>query len=395
MRVITATMAVVGIYLTSVASVASAGEPAMFSTTVEPSAAFAAVRVGMTLEDAQLSLRSFEADVTYKDAANRKRLIKAAAGDAKYYVLLAGNVVSRIGIEAPEKGFVAKLTKQWGKPAKAVNAAAEGITSWGGAGWRVDVACRQTLCRLAFHSSLTAKFFGGSVAPPGALAGLKLGMTRDQIDGLFASGVEVPAGPEDVRLSVDIGKDNRIRSIVIAGLPANAGELMNAAWGQATAVEAKPTWFNPSTGWRARYDQTLQLVQLTEYMPVMSLLGHGDKLALPLIGLTQAQLAKVYPKLQTSKVGTHVALPPTEFSTALTMIGLSFDPHTGKSSGAVFAIPFDSLAHKDLLVKVLEAKWGKGQEKLERGQRVMTFPAAKTRVQVLVDRANELLVELR
>ena len=65
------------------------------------------------------------------------------------------------------------------------------------------------------------------------------------------------------------------------------------------------------------------------------------------------------------------------------------------TSGAVFAIPFDSLAHKDLLVKVLEAKWGKGQEKLERGQRVMTFPAAKTRVQVLVDRSNELLVELR
>jgi hypothetical protein len=392
MRVITATMAVVGISLTSVAS---AGEPALFATSVEPSAAFTGIRVGMTLDDAKLALRSFEIDDTYKDAANRKRLIKPAAVDAKYYVLLAGNVVSRIGIEAPEKGLVAKLTKQWGKPAKAVNAASEGITSWGGAEWRVDVACRQTLCRLAFHNSFTAKFFGTSVAPPAALASVKLGMSRDQIDGLFASGAEVPAGPEDVRLSVDIGSDNRIRSIVIAGLPANAGELMNAAWGPATAVDTKPTWFNPSTGWRARYDQTLQVVQLTEYMPVMSLLGQGDKLALPLIGLTQDQLAKVYPKLQTSKTGTRVALPPTEFATALTMIGLSFDPHTGKTSGAVFAIPFDSLAHKDLLVKVLEAKWGKGQEKLERGQRVMTFPAAKTRVQVLVDRADALLVELR
>jgi len=392
MRGITAALAVVGV---SLSSVASAGDPSLVASSVEPSAALAGIRVGMTLDQANPALSSFVVDDTYKDAASRTRMIKPAAGGAKYYVLLSGNVVSRIGIEATEKGLVAKLTRQWGKPATAVNAASEGITSWRGAEWRVDVACRQTLCRLAFHHSLTPKFFGSAVAPPGALASVKLGMTREQIDRLFANGVEVPAGPEDVRLSVDVGTDGRVRSVVIAGLPANAGEHLNAAWGPATAVDAKPTWFNPSTGWRARYDQTLQLVQLTEYMPVMSLLGAGDKLALPLIGLTQEQLAKVYPRLQTSKVGTQVALPPTEFASALTTIGLSFDPRTGKTAVAVFAIPFDTLAHKDLLVKVLEAKWGKGQEKLERGQRVMTFPAAKTRVQVLVDRANELLVELR
>lgn len=392
MRVITATMAVVGI---SLSAVASAGEPALLSGTVEPSAALAGIRVGMTTDDAKLALRTFAIDDTYKDAANRKRLIKSAPGGAKYYVLLVGKVVSRIGIEAPAKGLVAKLTKQWGQPVTATNAASEGITSWGGAEWRVDVACRETLCRLAFHHSLTAKFFGGAVAPPAALATIRLGMTRDQIDALFANGAEVPAGPEDIRLSVDIGKDGLVRSLLVAGLPANAGELMSAAWGPATAVDSKPTWFNPSTGWRARYDHTLQMLQLTEYMPVMSLLGTGDKLALPLLGLTQDQLAKVYPKFQTTDVGARVALPPTEFATALTMIGLSFDPRTGKTAGAVFAIPFDTLAQKDQLVKVLEAKWGKGQEQLQRGQRVMTFPAAKTRVQVLVDRANELLVELR
>ena len=367
----------------------------MFATKIEPSAALAGIRVGMELDAAKVALRSFEVDDTYKDAAKRTRLIKAAGGGARYYVLFAGNVVSRIGIEAPEKGLVAKLTKQWGKPATAVNAASEGITSWGGAEWRVDVACREALCRLAFHHSLTAAFFGGTVAPPAALASVKLGMSRDQIAAAFTPGAEVPAGPEDVRLSVDVGKDNRVRSVLIAGLPPHAGELMSAAWGAPTDVEAKPTWFNPNTGWRARYDATFGLVQLTEYMPVMSLLGAGDKLALPLIGLTEAQLAKVYPKLETSKVGTRVALPPTEFATALTTIGLWFDPQTGKSATAVVSIPFDTLAHKDLLVKVFEAKWGKGQEKLERGQRVLTFPASKTRVQVLVDHANELLVELR
>src|SRR5665647_388192 len=163
MRVITATMAVVGI---SLISTASAGEPAMFATKIEPSAALAGIRVGMELDAAKVALRSFEVDDTYKDAAKRTRLIKAAGGGARYYVLFAGNVVSRIGIEAPEKGLVAKLTKQWGKPATAVNAASEGITSWGGAEWRVDVACREALCRLAFHHSLTAAFFGGTVAPP-------------------------------------------------------------------------------------------------------------------------------------------------------------------------------------------------------------------------------------
>ena len=389
---ITAVTAAVGISL--IAS-ALAGAPPMIANTVTPSQALDGIRVGMTLDDAKLALRTFELDDSYKDVAKRKRLIKEAGGGAKYYVLMSGNVVSRIGIEAPEAGLVAKLTTLWGTPAKAVNAASEGITSWSAGEWRVDVACRQALCRLAFHHALSEEFFGGSVAPPAALANLKLGTTRDQLAAAFASGAEVPAGPEDVRLSVDVGTDGRVRSVVIAGLPAHAGALMTAAWGRATDVDAKPTWFNPSMGWRARYDANLQAVQLTEYMPVTSLLGAGDKLALPLLGLTQDQLAKVYPKMQTSKVGANVALPPTEFASALTMIGLSFDPRTGKTTAAVFALPFDTLAQKDLLVKVLEAKWGKGQEKLEGGQRVMTFPAAKTRVQVLVDRANELLVELR
>lgn len=389
---ITVVAAALGI---SLISSAAADTSPMFAKTVAPSEALDGIRVGMTLDDAKLALRMFDIDASYKDAANRQRLLKEATGGARFYVLMSNNVVSRIGIEAPEAGLVAKLTKQWGKPAKAVNAASEGITSWSGTEWRVDVACRQALCRLAFHHSLTAAFFGPTVSPPSALASLKLGMTRDQLGALFVTGAEVPAGPEDVRLSVDVGKDDRVRSVLIAGLPAHAGQLMNAAWGKATEVDTKPMWFNPNTGWRARYDASLGVVQLSEYMPVMSLLGPGDKIALPLIGLTSDQLAKVYPKMAVTTAGANVQLPPTEFATALTMIGLRFDPQTGKTATAVFALPFDTLAHKDLLVKALEAKWGKGQEKLEAGQRVLTFPSTKTRVQVLVDRTNELLVQLR
>jgi hypothetical protein len=395
MRVITAIAAAVGI---SLISSAAAAPPPMFATTVTPSSAFDGIRVGMTFDEAKTALGAFEVDASYKDAANRKRLIKDAGRGAKYYVLLAGDVVSRIGIEAREKGLVATLTKQWGKPAQNVNAANEAITSWGGVAWRVDLSCRQELCRLAFHRALTAGFFGDKVGPPAALARVKLGMTREEIRVLaapFAGGNEIPAGPEDVRLSVDLGSDGRLRSIAIGGLPPQAGELLTAAWGKGVDVDAKPTWFNPAAGWRARFDEKLQVLQLTEYMPVMALLGAGEKLGLPLIGLTEVQLAKVYPKFQASTGGGQVALPPTEFATALTLIGVQIDPLTGRTAKAVFALPFDSQAQKDLLVAVLERKWGKAQSQLKNGKQMLTFPTAKTRVRVVEDTANQLLVELR
>ena len=395
MRVITtAVSAALGLFLSTTASAA----PKLVGQTPAPPAALDGIRAGMSLDDAKVALVSFKLDSSYKDAANRQRLVRDAGGGAKYYVLISNNAVARIGIEAPEAGLVAKLAKAWGAPTKDVNLANEGLTSWTADGWRVDLACRQTLCRLAFHQLLSADFFGSAVAPPSTFTALKLGTTRDQlrqVSSALANGVEVPAGPEDVRVAADFGSDSRLRSVLLAGLPANAAELIVKAWGQPEEVGDAPTWFNPKTGWRARYDMKLGVVQLTEYMPVMSLLGAGDKLAIPLIGLTEKQIASVFPKRQQTKAGIAIALPPTEFATALTMIGLTFDPVTGKTTAAVFALPFDSPKHKDLLVAALEAKWGKGTEKLKRGARVLTFPGAKQNISVQVDRANELLVEVR
>lgn len=394
---ITAFTAVLGI---SLSSTAGAGTPPVFTKSVAPPKVLEGIRPGMTIEEAKAALLSFSVDEMYKDAAQRKRLIKSAGNGAKYYVLLANNVVSRIGIEAPDAGLVPKLTKLWGAPNKAVNAANEGITSWSDASnrWRIDLACRPTLCRLAYHKVLTAEFFGNAVAPPGPLSAIKLGMTREQVAQLaapYAAGTEVPAGPEDVRLSVD-AKDGRVRSIMIAGLPPDAGELLSAAWGRGTAVDDKPVWFNPKTGWRARYDAQLQLVQLTEYMPVVSLLGPGDKLALPLIGLTEKQLASVYPKFQVVAGGGQVMLPPTEFATALTMIGVQIDPRTGRTARARFALPFVTDAHKAELLAVLEAKWGKAKAEIKNGRTRLVYPKATTRVEVLADdAATQLLVELR
>src|SRR5215213_1272844 len=113
MRVNTATMAALGICL--IASAPASAAPTFTKAIAAPSA-LDGVRAGMTLDEAKAALLSYKLDDTYKDGANRKRMIKDAGNGAKYYALLAGNVVARIGIEAPEPGLVAKLTKLWGAP---------------------------------------------------------------------------------------------------------------------------------------------------------------------------------------------------------------------------------------------------------------------------------------
>ncbi len=372
----------------------------LVGTTLAPPKVFDGVRPGMSLDDAKAALLTFELDRGYRDAAGRQRLVKAVPGlaSAKYYVLVASNTIARIGIEAAEAGLVDQLGKRWGKPATATNAAAEGVVSWTADGWRVDVACRKPLCRLAFHQLLTPSFFGASAGPPGPLSRIRLGMTRDQVrdvSPVFATGAELPAGPEDVRVAVDVGTDHRVRSLLISGLPAHAPTLLTSAWGTPMQVADAPTWFDPKRGWRARFDPRLGVVQLTEYMPVLALLGTGDKLALPLLGLTQQQVESAYPKRRPIKGGIAVALPPTEFATTVTTIGLSFDPMTGRSTTAVFALPFETPQHKDALVAALEAKWGKGREKVDAGKRVLTFPSAKQRIRVDLEQANELVIDMR
>jgi hypothetical protein len=368
-----------------------------FDRTVAPPRALDGLRAGMTVGEAKAALATFAVDDKYTDAAKRTRLLKDAGNGAHYYVLLAGDVISRIGVEAPAAGLTAKLTKLWGAPARVANAANEALASWSQNEWRADLSCRGALCRMAFHHTLSADFFGTKVAPPAALSGVRLGMTNDQLAAIaapFAAGTEVPAGPEDVRMVVDFDR-GRVRSVGIGGLPATAGALLTKAWGPSTDIEAKPTWFDPSAGWRARYDADLQIVQLTEYMPVVTLLGPGDKLAAPLLGFTDKQLAAAYPRFMTANRGAIIALPPTEFSTANTSIAVDFDA-AGRATQVIVALPFDTAAHRAELVAALEAKWGKSVERVISRHKTLTFPTSKAKVSVIADdTATALLVELR
>ncbi len=385
MRVITATAVAMCISMGS-----SAATPtALFDKSMSPPSLLDGIRVGMPRAQLARAMTSFTRDEQYRDAAQRERYI-ATAGDAKVYVLFSHDVVARIGIEAPAAGLIAKLTSLWGTPIKRTNLANEGLVSWRSGGTRVDVACREALCRLAYHRELGAAFFGKAVGAPGSLASVAIGTERAKVPALYANGTEVPAGVEDVRVVVDI--EDRVKGYRIVGLPPTAGDALAAAWGTPVIIDSLPTWFAPQRGLRARYDAQLGVVQIAEYMPLVALLGQGDRIALPIVGLTQKQLAAAYPKFRAVNGGGTIALPPTELASAPTMIGVAIDPTSGEVARAMFAVPFATAANKAAVVAVLEAKWGKSRLIDRAGQKRLTFPSSKARVEVSVDDAAAVLV---
>jgi hypothetical protein len=385
MRVITALAVAVAISTGS-----SAATPtALFDKSMSPPAALDGIHVGMARSQIAKAMSTFTRDEQYRDAAKRERYIANVDG-AKVYVLFSNDVVARIGVEAPATGLVAKLTSLWGTPLQRTNLANEGLVSWRTGGTRVDVACRESLCRLAYHRELGAAFFGNAVGAPGSLASLPIGTARDKVPAIYASGAEVPAGVEDIRVVVDV--DDRVNGFRIVGLPPTAGDALAAAWGAPVIIESQPTWFSPQRGLRARYSASLGVVQIAEYMPLAALLGQGDRIALPVLGLTAKQLSSTYPKFRATQGGGTITLPPTELASAPTMIVTAIDPASGEVARAAFAVPFVSAANKAAVVAVLEAKWGKSRVVDRAGQKRLTFPASKARVEVSIDDAGSVLV---
>ena len=367
--------------------ISSTAAAAPFEAKPQPPRALDGVRAGMPLVDAKVA--AFKPDPAYSDAAQRQRLVKDAGGGARYYVLVKGDVVSRIGIEAPEAGLVPKLTRLWGKPARGDNPANETITSWRAAGWRVDLACRARVCRIAFHQELTAAFFGSKVAPPGLLATLHPGAPADELAKHHAGTGELPLGPEDVRAAIETDTEGRLRSILIAGLPANTPALLASAWGTATRTVRGPTWFDPDHGWRARYDESIQAIELTGYLPARAWLGAGVTIAAlpaPVLGATRAQLTAKYPLR-----GDTIALPPIEDGSISTTAKVTFDQGTKRVSQLAIELPFDNSTRRDELVKLLEAKWGRAR----RNGAALVFPAKGIQIVVKeVQSSLQLLLKL-
>ncbi|MDQ3366892.1 MAG: hypothetical protein M3680_15830 [Myxococcota bacterium] len=352
-----------------------------FDKRLAPPKVFDGIRAGMTVTDAQARLGTFAPDAAYQDAARRTRLVKDAGDGATYYVLVKGEVIARIGIEAPERGLVPRLAKLWGAPLRTTNLANEEVTSWTGADWRVDLSCRHTLCRMAFHQALTPAYFGATVQPPGALAGLRPGMTRDEVAQLSPRHLagDVPAGPEDVRVTVDLVKSGHLRSVLVGGLPAGAGALLEMAWGTAApAADGSLVWFNPDRGWRAVYNEGLHSVQFSGYVPATKLLGAGPGIALlakPILGATREQILAAYPLFRADRKQLTLALPPTEGG--IGNVDVSFDSRSQRVTRMAIQLPYDSTARRDELIKLMAAKWGTPQEQLQGGIKVLAFPTDK------------------
>lgn len=364
-----------------------------FESEAVPPPVFDGIRAGMSIADARPALAAFIADATYQDAAGRARLIKKAGAGAKYYVLLEGAVVSRIGVEAPARGLEARLAKRWGTPVRESNAANEAITSWTRDGWRIDLSCRNALCRLAFYEPLTAAFFGAAVTPPGVLAPLRPGAPRAEIAKLSPHHLaeHVPAGPEHVRVSLDLERGAVLRSVVITGLPANARALLEHAWGAPLSSDRGPVWFNADRGWRAVYEPGLHTVHLTGYVPAVRFLGPGPgiaALARPILGATREQVVAAYPQVRVTKQRATLALPPMEGGTGT--LEASFDPLTTRITRLSIRLPFDTAARRDELVKLMTAKWGTPR-RVRAG--VLAFPTGRLRLEA-VERASVLELRL-
>lgn len=389
MRVITTALAVA----TGMLALASAAPTkALFDRSMSPPPALAGIQVGMPRAQLGASLALFVRDEQYRDAVQRERYVASVDG-AKVYVLFSHDVVARIGVEAPAAGLVDTLVSLWGQPLAHTNLANEGLVSWRSGGMRVDVACRDSLCRLAYHRELGPAFFGTTVGAPGSLATLAIGTPRAKVPAIYASSAEVPAGVEDVRVVVDM--DERVTGFRVVGLPPTAGDALAAAWGAPAVIDGVPTWFAPQRGLRARYDAQLGALQLSEYLPLAALLGPGDRLGLPVLGLSEKQLAAAYPKFRAMQGGGTIALPPTELASAPTVIGVAIDPTSGEVARAAFAVPFTA-ATRATVVAVLEAKWGTSHQVQRNGQKRLVFPSSKARVEVAVDDAGSVLVvELR
>jgi hypothetical protein len=351
-----------------------------------PPNVFDGIRAGMLASDAKLA--AWQPDADYKDGAKRTRLVRDAGDGAKFYVLLSGDVISRIGLEAPAKGLVPKLEKQWGKPNVATNLANESITSWSSPAWRADLSCKGELCRMAFHQPLTAAFFGAQVQPPGALAGLRPGMTRSELTQLSPRhlATDVPAGPEDVRVTVDVAKSGHVRSVIVGGLPANGKTILEKAWGASTESDDGRVWFNADRGWRAVLMESLGTLQISAYIPASKILGGGPGIALlakPVLGMTREQITAAYPtvaRVQGKKLV--IEMPPSEGG--MGRLVLVFD-QTQRARKMTLELPYDTETRRDELLKLMSAKWGTPTPR----SATLVFPTDQVKIEV-VDGAKRL-----
>jgi hypothetical protein len=218
-------------------------------------------------------------------------------------------------------------------------------------------------------------------------------MSRDELAQLSPRhlATDIPAGPEDVRVTVDLAKSGHVRSVLVGGLPANARAILDKAWGNAVEGADGPEWFNPERGWRAVYMDSLQTVQLTGYIPATKILGGGPGIALftkPLLGATRDQISAAYPMTRVDGKKLVIELPPSEGGAGKVTLS-HFDGTSQRAKRLTMEVPYDTEARRDELLKLMTAKWGTPTPKAA----VLVFPTDKVKIEV-TDGAKRLAVAI-
>jgi len=284
---------------------------------------------------------------------------------------------------------------------------------------------------------VSAALFGARVAPPPALAKVRIGMPvdearrtapelfgKDDKDKVYV--LSEALGWTDVTYGLHIDDEKRTIKSLAINLPAAGRDAVIAAWGAGTnGVDAagKPRlyWFDPAAGWRAHLEEGFGGWSLFffRYLPVAQLLGEGPETLgfapKGLLGLTLDEVRQRYrdvlverdaakaaqdrkklegiagekvDELDAAQPSAHLELPPTEWASFFTTIHWHWSDD-GKVETIYFGLPF--AAHppaKGEILALLERKWGKPRPIDDYGRKKLLFRKESPRVTAEEDAAN-------
>lgn len=215
---------------------------------------------------------------------------------------------------------------------------------------------------------LDAAWLGKAVVPPGELAKIKLGSTKDDAMKAFPELDKVEmaeTGFEGVSYAVQDGLEGMETMI---RLPADKLAVIEQAWGPGQKVDrgGKPVvvWFNPEQGIRAAFSdegKNKAYLRFEPYTPLAKVLGEGPQIALldkPFEGKTEDEVKALYPNLVGKTGGMRVPSTEWEFGSGTP---LSAYAKTGKVQSLSFSIPFKTPEGQAEIMKLVEAKWGKAK----------------------------------
>jgi hypothetical protein len=249
---------------------------------------------------------------------------------------------------------------------------------------------------------LNAAVFGKTIAPPGELGKLRVGMTVEEARRL-APGLVPKSGRRDgsgvAGMKFEVGLDldrTRIDRIAL-DLPPTSEDLLVAAWGPGIAA-ANRYWLDPTTRQRAEGIQqgSRYLVNFEPYTPLPELFGKAAGTfrfeTTPALGATVEQLRAAYPGLgeEESTSYTRYYLPMLPAEIARTGTYAYFDHEHGRVTR--ISIDLDHLGHapgRAATIAAADAAWGKGEDvDAAGGQRRVWFDTAGNRRAELVGRID-------